>query len=95
MPDLKDQMIEEEQEQRERMHQAVDDIEATMHTQEWYMSLKEKTPPSFNKDAYELTAPMNPATRVLTSTALWRDISTGVWSTRPPLWTAMEPMTPI
>ena len=43
MPDLKDQMIEEEQEQRERMHQAVDDIEAAMHTQEWYMSSR-KTP---------------------------------------------------
>jgi len=37
MPDVKDQMIEEQQERRERMHQAFDDIEAIMHAQIWYM----------------------------------------------------------
>ena len=36
MPDIKDQMIEEQQERRERTHQAVDDIEATEHAQTWY-----------------------------------------------------------
>ena len=91
MSDLKDQMIEEEQEQRDRMHQAVDDIEAAVHTQEWYMSSTEP----FGRDAYNFTALVKSATRVLTSTALWRDISTGVWSTRLPVWTAMEPTTPI
>lgn len=33
MPDIKDQMIEEQQDRRERMHQAVDDIEAAMQAQ--------------------------------------------------------------
>lgn len=37
MPDMKDQMIEEEQDRRERMHQAVDHIEAVKHAQTWYM----------------------------------------------------------
>ena len=36
MLDIKDQMIEEQQEQRERMHQAVDNIEAVVHAQIWY-----------------------------------------------------------
>lgn len=40
--------------------------------------------------------PLNTATRrALISNVLLRDISTGVWSTRLPLWTAMELMTSI
>ena len=36
MPDIKDQMIEEQQERRERMHQAADDIEAIVDARTWY-----------------------------------------------------------
>ena len=38
MVDIKDQMIEEQQERRERMHEAVDDIESVILAQTWYMS---------------------------------------------------------
>lgn len=33
MPDMKDQMIEEQQDRRERMHQAANDVEGVMHAQ--------------------------------------------------------------
>jgi len=83
-------MIEEQQDRRERMHQAVDDIEAVVHAQTWYMWSR-----TLSWRCLHFTAPLKIATRVLTSIALLRDISTGVWSTRLPLWTAMELMTSI
>jgi hypothetical protein len=90
MLDIKDQMIEEQQDRRERMHQAVDDIEAVMHAQTWYMSSR-----TLSWRYLHFIALLKTATRVLTSIALLRDISTGVCSTRLPLWTAMELITSI
>ncbi len=87
MPNIKHQMKEEEQDRRERMHQAVDDIETVMHAQTWYMWSR-----TLSWRCLHFTAPLNTATKVLTSIALLRDISTGVWSTRLPLSTAMELM---
>lgn len=37
MLDLKDQMIADQQEQRERTHEAVDDVEAYVEGQNWYV----------------------------------------------------------
>jgi hypothetical protein len=37
--DLKDQMIADQQERRERMHQAVDDLEVHAEGQPWYVDL--------------------------------------------------------
>ncbi len=59
MPDIKDQMIEEQQDRRERMHQAVDDIEAVMHAQTWYMWSR-----TLSWRCLHFTAPLKIATRV-------------------------------
>ncbi len=73
MPDIKDQMIEEEQDRRERMHQAVDDTETVMHAQTWYMWSR-----TLSWRCLHFTSPLNTATKVLKSIALLRDTSTGV-----------------